>query len=194
MSALTSPASCLHESNLLTYLSLLAGVTAVAAALHGSGGPAGALLAVAVLADTFDGRFARLFPRTDAQRRFGAELDSLSDVAAFGLAPPICLFALSATTQGGVTEWMWWGAAFIYAAGAITRLGFYNLGHHEQNRSGTSDGFVGLPVPVAALMLSSALLAGPSPAASMVLLIATSLAMIAPWRVPRPSGAGLALF
>lgn len=184
---LSSPASCLHASNLLTYLSLMAAVAAVASAIHGSARGAGVCIALSVLADTFDGRFARLFARDADRRAFGAQLDSLSDVAAFGIGPAVCLAALS-PPQSPTLEWVWWTATFAYAACAITRLGFYNLA------SEASEDFVGLPVPAAALVWSSALLIGPPPAVAIVLLFATAVAMIAPFRVPRPTGAALATF
>ena len=69
---MTSPASPLrvfHASNLLTYASLVAGVGAIAFAARGNGSAAGALIALSVVADTFDGRFAGLFRRTDTQRQ-----------------------------------------------------------------------------------------------------------------------------
>ena len=59
----------------------------VAARATGNWSAAGLLLALAVVADTFDGRFARRFARTDDQARVGVEIDSLSDALTFGLAP-----------------------------------------------------------------------------------------------------------
>jgi phosphatidylserine synthase len=188
MSALRSPASCLHPGNLLTYASLCAGLGAMAMAMNGragGAGGAGALIAVSVLADTFDGRFARLFRRDEAARAFGVQLDSLSDAAALGVAPPLCCALLTPVAS---TWWLWWMAACVYAACAITRLGFYNLSHSEVA------GFIGLPVPVAALLVSTALLAGPPGLTSLALVIAAGPLMIAPLRLPRPAGAGLALF
>jgi phosphatidylserine synthase len=187
MTTFSSPASYLHVSNLVTYGSLMSSIAAVAAALHGSAGGAGACIAAAVIADTVDGRFAGSFARDKHRRAFGAQLDSLSDAAAFGIGPAVCLFLLSRPT-GVALELLWWGATFAYAASAITRLGFYNL------TSTSLDTFVGVPVPVAALILSSALLAGPSPAFSIGMLVVLSAVMVAPWRILRPSGAGLALF
>jgi CDP-diacylglycerol--serine O-phosphatidyltransferase len=144
-------------------------------------------MAVAVIADTFDGAFARLFRRTLEQRSFGAELDSLADAAAFGAVPAVCLAALIPPSASPVVESAWWLAAIAYAACAITRLGFFNL--HD-----TGDSFVGLPVPVAALIVASALLFHPGWLASLVVFAACAAAMVAPVRVPRPSGAGLAVF
>jgi CDP-diacylglycerol--serine O-phosphatidyltransferase len=173
-------------SNLATYLSLLASIAAAAAALHGSAPAASALMAVAVVADTFDGRFARLFERDESRQAFGAHLDSLSDVAAFGVAPPLCLAAIAAPTGG--MEVTWWLAACVYALCAITRLGFYNL------TATASADFIGLPVPVAALICSTALAFSPPPAVGIGLLLASAGAMIAPIPIRRPRGTGLALF
>jgi hypothetical protein len=91
---MTAPIHDLHVSNLLTYTSLGLAIAAVATAADGgSFAAAGALLAAAALADTFDGRVARRFTRTDRQRQVGAELDSLVDAMVFGLAPIVILSA-----------------------------------------------------------------------------------------------------
>jgi phosphatidylserine synthase len=155
MTAVVSPLRAFHASNLLTYGSLVAGVGAIAFGAGGNRSAAGALIAMSVVADTFDGRFAGLFRRTAMQRLVGVQLDSLSDAIAFGIAPAVCMAALRAdwwpTAPGGI----FWLAVFVYAACAITRLAFYNVAHEE------TEGFIGLPVPVAALILATALAFAP---------------------------------
>ncbi len=182
-----SPAGAFHRANSLTYLSLLAGITAIGTSLAGRSDAAGALIAMAVVADTFDGRFARMFVRSPAEREIGAQLDSLSDAIAFGVAPCICLATLSPDASAWV-ESGWWLAIFVFAACAITRLAFYNVTHES------TPGFIGLPVPVAALVASSVLLLTPSPASAALVVLLTSAAMVMPLRVPRPTGYGLAAF
>ena len=181
-----SPASFVHISNTLTYLSLLMGVSSIAAAMAGSGDAAGALIAAAAIADTFDGWFARRFTRSPELASMGVQLDSLADAVTFGIAPIVVAGILFRPTGGG--EWIWWAAAFIYAACALTRLGFYNVWHGEIS------GFVGLPTPVAALFWSSSLLLNAGSTALTVVAMTTAVAMIAPVRIPRPSGLGLAVF
>lgn len=181
-----TPAAYLHVSNALTYASLFSAIAAIACATRSSAGGAAACLAAAVIADTFDGRFARRFDRDEARRAFGAELDSLSDAISFGMAPAICLSVLSPPREG-MLEAGWWAACFVYGACAITRLGFFNVSHDQS-------GFIGLPAPVAALVLASALLGPSISTVSIALLLMTAAAMIAPWRVSRPAGIGLALF
>lgn len=170
-----SPLRAFHASNALTYGSLLAGVGAIAAAIDGNRAAAGALIALSVILDTFDGRFAGMFPRTPGQRAIGVQLDSLSDAIAFGVAPVLCM---------GLPAW----AVFAFAAAVISRLAFYNVTHAK------TEGFVGMPAPVAALTCASALLLDPGQAASIALLLVTAVAMVAPLPFPRPTGIGLAAF
>ena len=183
----SSPASTLDVSNALTYGSLCAGVCAFAAALQGSVAACGLLLATAVVLDTFDGRFARtLRARSGDSGRgaqIGEQLDSLVDAVTFGMVP-----VASASVLFQISGAMWWGAAFFYVACAVTRLGFYNLTHER------TDGFIGLPAPVAGLFWSSMLLFQPGPVALTTMAAVSAAVMIAPVRIPRPTGAALALF
>ena len=182
-----SPLGAFHRANTLTYLSLLASMGAMAGAVRGNASVAGALIAAAVIADTFDGRFARMFERSAGERTLGGQLDSLSDAIAFGVAPCLCM-AVLAPQGSGWMEFAWWSACFIFAACAITRLAFYTITQESAR------GFVGLPVPVAALIWSSVLLLGPGPGAATLVMLGTAAAMVAPLQVPRPTGAGLAVF
>ena len=182
-----SPAGAFHRANSLTYVSLLAGIMAIATSLANRPGLAGALIALSVIADTFDGRFARLFVRSPAQREIGVQLDSLSDAIAFGITPCICLASLSPRDPVGM-QIAWWMAIFVFAACAITRLAFYNVTHDA------ASGFTGLPVPVAALVVSSVLLLSPSAGVATAVLLLTSAAMVMPLSIPRPTGYGLAAF
>ncbi|MEO5898022.1 MAG: CDP-alcohol phosphatidyltransferase family protein [Vicinamibacterales bacterium] len=190
MTPLSSPWRAFHRANVLTYASLCTAIGAIAYAAAGRAAEAGACIAMAVMADTFDGRFARMFERNAVQRALGVHLDSLSDAIAFGFAPVVCAALLTA----GPDHWtpmlltFWWTSAAAYAACAITRLAFYNLMHED------STGFVGLPVPVAALVWATAVLLAPGPAASTALFATTAAAMVLPLPIPRPTGFGLAAF
>jgi phosphatidylserine synthase len=192
------PADAFDRRNLLTYLSLLFGVGAIAAAAGGRASLAGFAIAVAVIADTFDGRFARRFGSDPRRSALGAQLDSLADAIAFGLAPPLCsalLFREGTDTMSTAL----WTVAFVHAACGVTRLASFNVDAATSGlgppkpRSGEG-GFVGIPVPLAALIWTTALLVQPSAAVTVGLLLATAAAMVLPLRVPRPTGAGLVLF
>jgi CDP-diacylglycerol--serine O-phosphatidyltransferase len=184
----SAPARHLHPSNLLTYCSLLAGLLAVVAAVElQSRALAGAFLALSVLADTLDGRFARLFDRDGERQRFGAQLDSLSDAVSFGFAPVFCVYSLLSFSSD-LGRWIWFAAGFIYVLCAITRLGYYNL------RSAQTADFIGVPVPVCGLLWSTYLVFPPSVTGSFALLLACSIAMVFPVRIPRPRGTVLHAF
>ena len=185
MKAPASPLRAFHASNALTYVSLAAGIGAIAVAALGNRSAAGALIAMSVMADTFDGRFAGLFRRTAVQREVGVQLDSLSDAIAFGIAPAVCMGALRIDWRSPDIFWL---SAFAYAACAITRLAFYNVTHEQ------TEGFIGLPAPVAALVLATALVFDPGLATSVALFTTTAAAMVLPLPIPRPRGIGIAAF
>ena len=183
-----APFTAFHRANALTYASLIAAVAALAAAAGGHAPAAGALVALAVVADTFDGLFARRFARTEREQSFGVQLDSLSDAIAFGIAPSLCVVLLAPPPAAPWVAIGWWLACATSAACAITRLAFYNV------TRGSAHGFIGLPVPVAALIWSSVLLLEPDRGASAVVMLLTAAAMVAPLRLPRPTGVALGVF
>ena len=105
------------------------------------------IIAAAVL-DGMDGRIARALR---GQTRFGAELDSLSDVIAFGVSPAIILYlwSLQAWPRFG------WLFAIAYAACMALRLARFNAQIDVEDQPHKSAGFLtGVPAPVGAgLML-----------------------------------------
>ena len=186
-----SPLRCFHPSNLLTYGSLFASVAAIAAAAQNNRGAAGALVAAAVILDTFDGRFARRFQRSMPERALGGQLDSLVDAVAFGLAPAMCVVALRWTRDStglSSVELFWWTSVFAFVACAVSRLAFYNVTHEQV------DGFIGLPAPVAALIWATALLLNPGLAPSAAVFALSAAAMVLPFPIPRPGGLAFAAF
>lgn len=170
-----------HASNFLTFVSVLAGLCAVFAS-HSlqSWAVPGVLLAICALADTFTGKFASFFWRSESLKDFGSQFDSLTDALSFGLVPVVCLLQL--LTFESATEFLVWSTlAFFYVISAITRLGDHNLHHKERV------GYVGLPTTIAALIWSSAFLVQPSVAVSAVLLLAIGIAMVSKISLPRPN-------
>src|SRR5436190_4186568 len=186
--AMSSPADAFDRRNSLTYLSLAFGAGALAGAAAGRSGVAGIAIAIAVIADTFDGRFARRFGNDPHRRALGIELDSLSDAIAFGIAPPLCsIWLLHADGAVGAALW---AAAFVHAACAITRLASFNvdssvspkpLGEGDGPAAPKPDGgggFIGIPVPLAALVWATALLIQPTAAATAIVIVVTAAAMV----------------
>lgn len=183
-----NPARFLHLSNSVTYFGLLSAVLAIWFALEtGSVALSGSLLALSVLADTLDGRFARMFDRGDDMKRFGRQIDSLSDAVCFGIAPVICI-SVFVSTPNALASTVWLLAAFVYVLSTVTRLAAYNLQAVED-----SD-FIGLPAPVAGLVWTVYLLVEPSWVGAIITALLCGVAMLWPIRIPRPTGIGLYAF
>jgi CDP-diacylglycerol---serine O-phosphatidyltransferase len=97
-----------------------------------------------MIMDFFDGRVARL---TNTQSAFGAELDSLSDMVSFGVAPALVAYSWSLAGLGKLG----WLAAFIFTAAGALRLARFNT----QAKVMDKRYFQGLPIPAAAGLLAS---------------------------------------
>lgn len=183
-------ARLIRTSSVVTYAALVCGMgAALSAALVRPNGVAlaGALMGLAVIADSFDGRFARRFPHTPFQAAFGVQLDSLADAINSGFVPVLVLGV--AAVRGVSPETLLWSlVAVSFTVCAVTRLGYYNLTHEQ------GSWFEGLPTPVSTLILATSLLWQPGLLVSGILLGACAIAMVAPFRLPRPGLRGLLLF
>jgi CDP-diacylglycerol--serine O-phosphatidyltransferase len=137
---------------------------------------AGFGMATASLLDLFDGTFARRFRRSDDGKRFGVQLDSLSDAIAFG-APPVIVGALQA---GGDVSFWWMVAAAFYMLSALTRLRYYNLQTEDRG------GFVELPTTLMGLIWLLLWCFHVTGLTYTVVMILGGAAMVAPLRIARP--------
>lgn len=133
--------------NLLTTAALFAGFYAIVAAFKGQFELAAMAIFAAMLADTLDGRVARL---TNTQSAFGAQYDSLSDLVAFGVAPALVVYSWSLFELGKLG----WLAAFLYTAATALRLARFNTQASDVSVSDKRY-FQGLPCPSAAAILAS---------------------------------------
>ncbi len=103
----------------------------------------GWLIGAAMVFDTLDGFFARLFK---AAGRFGAELDSLCDAVSFGAAPAFLLLQLGPGRDQPFLHQALAAVATLYMMCAILRLARFNV----ELIDGSSKRFKGLPSPAAA--------------------------------------------
>lgn len=130
--------------NIITCCNLTAGSLAVIMALRGTFEQAAIFILIAAVCDFLDGLSARLL---HAYSDMGKELDSLSDLISFGLAPGLMVYALLndyLLLPYGNLEYLAYIALLIPVAGGI-RLAKFNV----DDRQTTS--FVGLPIPANAL-------------------------------------------
>ncbi|GAB4366535.1 MAG: CDP-diacylglycerol--serine O-phosphatidyltransferase [Kiloniellaceae bacterium] len=132
--------------NALTLLALCSGLTAVRFALQDRWEVAVVAVLVAMLFDALDGRIARLMGATSD---LGAQLDSLSDVIAFGVTPAVLVYLWTLSNAGGIG----WAACLVYAACCALRLARFNTALGEENPTPlASRYFVGVPAPAAAAL------------------------------------------
>lgn len=106
--------------NLITMMALIAGITSVQKALTGNFEVAVLLLLAAAILDVMDGAVARALK---AQSEFGAQLDSLSDFLAFGVAPGLILYVWTLGDAGKLG----WIAAVVFPVAAALRLARFNV-------------------------------------------------------------------
>lgn len=135
--------------NAVTAMALCAGLSGVRFAFSGDFDKAVLAVVVAGILDGLDGRLARLLKGAS---RFGAELDSLSDVIAFGVAPALILFlwSLADIPKFG------WVVALGYAVCCALRLARFNANLDVDDQPHKSSGFLtGVPSPSGAGLVMS---------------------------------------
>jgi len=139
---------------LLTAGNLASGVTAILCAAHNQLFWGAVMIFVAMVCDMFDGKVARM-TKTDGP--FGAELDSLSDVVSFGIAPAILVHRLVMGESGVFDHGMriLWFLTVFYPVMAAIRLARYNVEHSLPGNEGATPHFRGIPSPGAAAVIAS---------------------------------------
>lgn len=143
--------------NAITALALCSGLFAIRYGIEGNWQAAAIAVIVSAVLDGLDGRVARLL---NGQSRFGAELDSLSDVTAFGVAPAVVvyLWVLEPLQAGhaAYTGWVKYGWIVIlaHAACCALRLARFNANIDAKEQPHKSAGYLtGVPAPAGAALL-----------------------------------------
>jgi CDP-diacylglycerol---serine O-phosphatidyltransferase len=132
--------------NLMTMVGLCTGLTSMRFALDGKFGSAAMAILIAAIIDGLDGRLARLLKGTS---RFGAEFDSLSDFACFGVAPGMVLYQWSLQRLGGIG----YAAGVLFAVCMALRLARFNAMLDDPQRPAYAyNFFTGVPAPAGAML------------------------------------------
>jgi CDP-diacylglycerol--serine O-phosphatidyltransferase len=168
--------------NLFTLGNLFLGILAILWTFQGRASEAVLLVFLAMLLDGLDGRVARAL---NAQSEFGKELDSLSDVVSFGVAPAFIMY-YSAFAWVEPAALTWTVTAMFPICGAL-RLARYNV------RDGIPGYFVGLPIPAAGGVLAALAIFAEDLHVSLLMLsmVALSLMMISTTKYPNFKKFGL---
>ncbi len=132
--------------NIVTIWALCCGMTAIQMAILQRWHLAIVAILVAGFLDAMDGRLARLLNSTS---RFGAELDSFSDLLSFGAAPALVIYLRSLHQWGEIG----WGICLLFIVCMTLRLARFNTRSIEgSNPAWAQSFFMGVPAPAAAYL------------------------------------------
>ena len=105
----------------LTYLGMLCGFMGIVSLFKGEFWLATLFLLLAGLLDMMDGAVASTRKRTESEKRFGIQIDSLSDLICFGVFPALFTFVICGNNVIALI------CAFAYALCALIRLAYFNV-------------------------------------------------------------------
>jgi len=165
--------------NALTIFGVCLGLSSIKFALDANYAIAIIAIGFAAILDTLDGRVARLIKGTS---KVGKELDSLTDVISFGVAP---VFIMYFWTLNGIGK-LGWMLVLIYIVCCALRLARFNLTIVEETESWKINFFEGVPSPAAAglvllpliLKLSGLIQIESYTILSSVVILTTSILMV----------------
>ena len=203
---------------ILTYLSLLSGCTGMIISMSGLGHPYYGMLFLIFsgLCDAFDGKVARTKKnRTPFEQAFGVQIDSLSDLIAFGVLPAAVGLSLLRTSakysdvprrlaESGKLCWypaVLVGVAILYVLAAMIRLAYFNATEEERAAQREATGveyYTGLPVTSAALVFPLVLLLHyflrfDLSIIYFVMMFVMACLFLGNFRIPKPGKKALAL-
>lgn len=132
-----------NYSVILTYLSLLSAVFGITQVFENKMATAFLCLIFSGICDLFDGKIARSMKnRTEHEKVFGIQIDSLCDLVCFGVFPAVIGYHYKSVYPLQIT------ASLMIALGAVIRLGYFNVMEEERQRQTTENRteYQGLPV------------------------------------------------
>jgi CDP-diacylglycerol--serine O-phosphatidyltransferase len=131
--------------NILTLIGVCIGLSSIKFALDSKYEIAIIAIIFAALIDGLDGRIARLIKGTS---KVGKELDSLTDVISFGVAPAFIMYFWSLNNLGKFG----WLLCLIYVVCVALRLARFNV-HSNEEASWKDNFFEGVPSPAGGILI-----------------------------------------
>lgn len=135
---------------ILTYGSLLSAVIGMVLSTRGSFTGAVVCLLISGICDAFDGIVARSKKnRTQDEKSFGVQIDSLCDAVSFGVFPALLCYHMGVDSIVGIA------LVFAYALCAVIRLAYFNVMEEkrQQSEAGANKYYRGLPVTSISMIL-----------------------------------------
>ena len=136
-----------NKSVIATYVGMLLAVASIFLLMSGLYKAAMMCFMGAGICDLFDGTIARMCKRTEEEKNFGIQLDSLVDVVSFIVLPVVLIVKLAGFT------WYAAVAAVLYSVFGIARLAYFNVCQEEnEDKDSPIKYYTGMPVTYAALV------------------------------------------
>ena len=172
---------------ILTYMGMFSGFMGIVSAWEGNLKMALLCLIYSGICDMFDGKIASTMERTKQEKRFGIQIDSLSDIICFGVLP--ALIVLGANKE----SLLYILISGTYLLCALIRLAWFNVNEEERQASeeGGRKEYLGLPVTTSALgmplfMGIGNLFSLPLDKVYPWLLLGMGVAFLTPFRLKKP--------
>ncbi|MBQ9843458.1 MAG: CDP-alcohol phosphatidyltransferase family protein [Oscillospiraceae bacterium] len=172
---------------ILTYAGTFFGFMGIICVLEGNLKEALICLMIAGFCDMFDGKIASTMKRTKQEKRFGIQIDSLSDLVCFGVLPALIVYRCSDKERIYVV------ACVIYLLCALIRLAWFNVDEEERQarEEHGRECYLGLPVTTSAVLLplfmaTAARLKLPSGDIAPLILFFITAAFISPFTLKKP--------
>jgi CDP-diacylglycerol--serine O-phosphatidyltransferase len=139
---------------ILTYIGLISGIMGMKCAFEGDLAAAIGCLVFSGICDMFDGAIAQRCKRTEEEKLFGIEIDSLCDLVAFGALPALIGLRLG---EGALLAKV---AAALILLASVIRLGFFNVQELTRDRAQKREGYLGFPVTLISVLYPLLLVIG----------------------------------
>ena len=177
---------------ILTYMGAAAAVCGIF--FSASGYPFWGVICLlfAGLTDMFDGKVASTMKRTDSEKAFGIQIDSLCDLISFGVLPLAIGYGI------GLSGGFFYVSCVMYLLCAIIRLAYFNVdeAQRQKTETGRRKIYYGLPVTSAAILFPlifglKSLLGTAMPVVYQIMLYAVAAAFIIKFKLAKPNKKGI---
>lgn len=180
------------KSVILTYLSVISAIIGMYIALI-ENEPKYALLLLIIsgLCDAFDGKVARTCKRTEQEKQFGVELDSLADLIAFIMFPIIIFYSLGLHSIINIIIFI------LFALGGVIRLAYFNT---IADQNAPVKYYSGLPVTSTAIifpvfyLLTMLLTTNTFNIIYTIVMLITSILFVLNFKIKKPKTKELIIF
>ena len=179
---------------ILTYLGAAAAVCGIFFSVSGYPFWGVICLLFAGLTDMFDGKVASTMKRTDDEKAFGIQIDSLCDLISFGVLPLAIGYGI------GLSGFVFYLSFVLYLLCAIIRLAYFNVDEakRQKDEGGRRKVYLGLPVTTAAIIFPAifgfhSLFGTIMPVLYQIALYGCAAAFVIKFKLTKPNKKGIPL-